>query len=138
NFGRGGRRSFGRGKPVLAYPPVRDDSNPSPQVCGPGASSPNYSNPSTARPPPRCIRPFLTELRPGPTSEANRPLTPTCGRPSNGLFRGSTGEVRNGNREGGTHALAHAAIPLQVWPARGQPHHDPPRPDDYFRRHLDE
>jgi hypothetical protein len=79
--------------------------------------NPNYSNPSTARPPPRCIRPFLTELRPGPASETQRPLTPTWGRHRNGLFSGSTGGVRNGNREGVTQALAHAAIPLQVWPA---------------------
>ena len=34
------------------------------------------------------------------------------------------------------HALTHAVIPIQVPPARRQPHHDPPRADDYLRRHL--
>jgi hypothetical protein len=78
-----------------------DYSNPSPQGCRPGAS-----------------RPLGTPLRPVPAPEAHRPLTPAWERYRNGLSDGSARRMGNGNRDGGTQALAYPTIPIQVRPAR--------------------
>jgi hypothetical protein len=74
--------------------------------------SPNYSDPAPQGSRPAAASPSVTQHRPGPAAEAHHPLTPTWGRRCNGLSNGLAGGVGNGNREGGTQALAHPAIPL--------------------------
>ena len=81
-------------------PPSPNYSRPAPQGCRWGASSPP-----------------ATHLWPVSAPEAHRPLTPIWGRHGDGLSNGSASRMGHGEREGGTQALAHSTIPLQVRPA---------------------
>jgi hypothetical protein len=69
-----------------------------------------------ARQPPGASSTLVTELQARPASETHRPLNPTWGRDRNGLSNGSARRMEDRNRDGGTQALAHATIPLQVRP----------------------
>ena len=83
-----------------AIQPIPNYSRPAPQGCRWGASSPP-----------------ATHLWPVSAPEAHRPLTPIWGRHGDGLSNGSASRMGHGEREGGTQALAHSTIPIQVRPA---------------------
>jgi hypothetical protein len=78
-----------------------DYARPAAEGCRLGASS-------------RLSKPIRLTLAPG----AHRPLTPKWGGHGNGLFNGSARKMRNGSWRGSMQALAHAAIPTEMWPTR--------------------